>query len=76
MNTHSVLVGLYQKDCSYSYTYRVMHWYMNMCDIYVLSETYAHIQVHTHMYEDLVNRGALKGVPKSTLKLHMCLNML
>ena len=39
---------------------------MNMCDLNVLCERFAHIYgyTHTHMNGDLVNRGALKGVFK------------
>ena len=33
----------------------------------VLCERIAHIDVYTHMYDGLVNRWRLKGVPKSTL---------
>ena len=49
---------------------------MNMYDIYVLCERFAHIQVHTHMYEDLVNRGAFIGVLMCTLKIDRFLNIL
>lgn len=32
---------------------------MNMCALKVLCECFAHVYVHTHMYDDKVNRGAL-----------------
>ena len=49
---------------------------MNMCDIYVLYERFAHIQVNTHMYEDLLIGRALKGVLMCTLQLDRCFHML
>ena len=40
---------------------------VNICDLNVLCERSTHIYVYTHMNDDLVNRGALKGVLKCIL---------
>ena len=48
---------------------------MNMCGLkIVILKNYTHI--YTHMYENVVIRGAVISVLKSTLKLDRCLNML
>ena len=48
---------------------------MNMCGLKVLCERFAHKYGHTHMYDDLVNRGALErcsqGYPELVGDLHM-----
>ena len=43
---------------------KVKHKYVGLK---VLCERIAHIDVYAHMYDDLVNRGALNGVLKCTL---------
>ena len=62
MNVNSVLVGMW-KDCSYSYAYRLMHWYMNMCDIMCYVKGFlTSIYTLPHMNDDLVNGGLFIGV--------------
>ena len=50
---------------------------INMCDLRCYGEG-MRIYVHTltHVKDDLVNEGALKGVPKNTPKLDRCFYML
>ena len=50
---------------------------INMCDLRCYWEGLG-IYVHTltHVKDELVSKGALKGVPKNTLKVDRCSNML
>ena len=40
---------------------------MNMCDLNVLCERFAHIYVYTQMNDDVVNIGGLEAVLKCIL---------
>ena len=44
---------------------------MNICDLNVLCERTSQLYVYTHMYDDLVNREALKGILKCTVSYMM-----
>ena len=49
---------------------------MNMCGLKVLCEWFAHEYLNTHMYEDLVNIGALERCSQEYPKPDRCLPML
>ena len=62
MKVHSVLVGI-SKDFSYSYAYRLMQLYMNMCDIICYVKDFlTSMYTLTHINDDLVNGGTWGGV--------------
>ena len=66
MNVHSVLEYWYRRIAHIG-TYIALCIYIWTCATLCVMWKVCSIWIHTHMNDDLDNRGSLKGVPKNTL---------